>query len=77
MKTFKQGDFVRVLENVHDAAIPVSRMGHLVEPVFTHIHYTSTEPEATNVWVLLMTNGKKLRFHTMHLEHVNANGGGY
>jgi len=70
MKTFKQGDFVRVLDNVHDAAMPPSRMGHLLEPVVTHIHYTSTEPETTDVWVLMMTNGEKLRFHTMHLQHV-------
>ena len=67
-KMFKVGDFVRIKEGVHDASMPASRMGHLIAPVSAVVHYAATKKEPTNVWILLMTNGTKLRFHQMHLE---------
>jgi len=70
MMIFKVGDFVRVREGVHDDAMPTSRMGHLIAPYETIVHYAETKKERTDVWILLMTNGTKLKFHKMHLEHV-------
>lgn len=68
--TFKKGDFVRIKEGTHDDAMPASRMGHLIEKVHSTIHYSSREPEQTSVWYIFMTNGNKLKFHQMYLEHV-------
>lgn len=70
MRTFKVGDFVRVVGNVHDDSMPTSRMGHLLEAIQSSVHYNNRELEQTDVWVILMTNGKKLQFHKMYLEHV-------
>ena len=71
MKIFKVGDFVRVVGAVHDDSMPASRMGHLLEAVQSTVHYNNKALEQTDVWVILMTNGQRLRFHKMYLEHVS------
>ena len=68
--TFKRGDFVKIRDGVHDPAMPASRMGHLIEPVKSTVHYNSREPEQTDVWIIMMTNGHRLKFHQMYLEYV-------
>jgi hypothetical protein len=70
MKIFKVGDFVRVREGVHDPGMPASRMGHLIAPFETVVHYAESKKERTDVWILMMANGTELKFHKMHLEHV-------
>lgn len=72
--TFKKGDFIRIREGVHDAAMPISRMGHLIDNIEAVKHYTSTMPEPTNVWFVLMTNGNRLRFHERCFEMIDENG---
>ena len=70
-KTFEKGDFVRVNDNTHDENLPPSRMGHILSEYKTIIHYTDTHPVKTGLWRIMMTNGKILNFHEMHLEHVS------
>ena len=67
-KTFNVGDLVRVKETTHDDQMPESRCGMLIEPLHATVHYSSREPEKTNVWIVLMTNGVSLKFHSMYLE---------
>jgi len=67
---FKKGDFVRIIEKTHDARIPPSRMGHLVERISATVHYSNREPVITRVWRVYLTNGQQLNFHEMYLEHV-------
>lgn len=69
-KIFKKGDFVRISESTHDDRMPASRMGHLIERVSATVHYTDKEPVATHIWSVYMTNGERLRFHEMFMEHV-------
>jgi hypothetical protein len=71
-KTFKIGDLVRVKDTTHDDRMPSSRSGILVAPVHATVHYSSREPERTNVWIVLMTNGVSLQFHSMYLESLNT-----
>jgi hypothetical protein len=72
MKTFKfkKGDFVKIRGDVHDPDMPASRMGHLIEPIRSLVHYNNKALEQTDVWIILMTNGSKLKFHKMYLEPV-------
>jgi hypothetical protein len=70
-KTFKKGDFVRINDRTHDERMPATRMGHLVERVSAAVHYSNKEPVATHVWSVFMTNGAKLKFHEMYMEHVD------
>lgn len=69
-KIFSKGDFVRIIDTTHDARLPPSRMGHLIERVSATVHYSDTGPRATHVWSIYMTNGVTLNFHEMYLEHV-------
>ncbi len=67
---FCVGDFVRVNDKTHDQRLPVSRMGHIVGPYLSAVHYSNHGPVQTGAWELLMVNGKKLIFHEMFLEKV-------
>jgi hypothetical protein len=69
-KTFKKGDFVRIIEKTHQDDMPASRLGHIIEEYKTIVHYTDTKPEPTGIWKVFMANGKVMRFHEMFLEHV-------
>lgn len=71
-RTFKIGDLVRIKDTTHDDRMPPSRSGILVAPVHATVHYSSREPEKTNVWIVLMTNGVSLQFHSMYLESLNT-----
>jgi len=66
--SLKRGDFVKIRDGVHDPSMPTSRMGHLIEPVQSLVHYNNKALEQTDVWIILMTNGSKLKFHKMYLE---------
>ena len=72
MKKIEVGDFVRVSDLTHDARMPTSRMGHIVEEYKTIVHYTDKKPAPTGIWKVFMTNGEILRFHEMFLEHVDG-----
>jgi len=67
---FKKGDFIRINDKTHDPRMPTSRMGHLMEPVSAAVHYSNRAPVTTQIWEVFMTNGEKLRFHEMYMEHV-------
>lgn len=69
-QTFNKGDFIRINDKTHDPRMPVSRMGHLIERVSATVHYSDKEPVATHIWEVYMTNGERLRFHEMYMEHV-------
>ncbi|MEK9695692.1 MAG: hypothetical protein VW270_07985 [Candidatus Poseidoniales archaeon] len=69
-KTFKKGDFVRIIEKTHQDDMPASRLGHIIEEYKTIVHYTDKKPEPTGIWKVFMANGKVMRFHEMFLEHV-------
>tara|TARA_B100000131_G_scaffold318719_1_gene363146 strand:- start:947 stop:1171 length:225 start_codon:yes stop_codon:yes gene_type:complete len=70
-KIFKKGDFIRIIESTHDDRMPSSRMGHLLEPVYATVHYSDKQPQRTQIWYVYMTNGAKLKFHEMFMEHVD------
>ena len=57
MRTFKVGDFVRIKDGVHDDAMPPSRMGHLIAPYETIIHYTEKYKKRTEPIVEIHTSG--------------------
>jgi len=69
-KIFKKGDLVRIKEGTHEDDMPKSRMGHLVDRPHVAVRYSNTEPRHEAVWEVFMTNGIKLKFHEMYLEHV-------
>jgi len=71
-KTFKEGDFVRIIEGTHQEGMPASRMGHIVSEYKTIVHYTDKKPQPTGIWTIFMTNGKVMRFHQMFLEHADG-----
>ena len=70
-RAFKVGDLVRIKEGTHDSQLPEGRTGMIVQRVYAKAHYKVLHDERTNVWKILMTNGRMLRFHQMYLEHVN------
>mgnify|MGYP001473896238 CR=1 FL=1 len=69
-KIFKKGDFVRIKEGTHDNNMPKSRMGHLIARPHAAVRYSDAVPRHETVWEVFMTNGIKLKFHEMYMEHV-------
>jgi hypothetical protein len=65
---FKTGDLVRIKENTHDSSLPENRLGLIVERL-DRFEQDRLQPSYTHIWVIMMTNGKSLRFHEMFLEH--------
>tara|TARA_B100000131_G_scaffold317664_2_gene360084 strand:- start:163 stop:390 length:228 start_codon:yes stop_codon:yes gene_type:complete len=69
MKIFKKGDFIRVLEGMHEEGMPPSRLGHIIsEEIQSVVHYTNKGPVPTGTWEVMMVNGYKLKIHEMFLE---------
>jgi hypothetical protein len=68
---FQIGDLVRIKESTHDRNLPENRLGLIVkklsEPMVEGSGIGSRT--YTYIWVVMMTNGKSLRFHEMFLEH--------
>ena len=54
-KSFKEGDFVRIVEGTHHDGMPASRMGHIVIEYKTIVHYTNKKPQPTGIWTIFMT----------------------
>ena len=69
-QTFKIGDFVRVKDGTHQDGMPLTRMGHLISRPHVAVRYSNEEPRHEVIWEVFMTNGIKLKFHEMFLEHV-------
>ena len=68
MKELKVGDLVRVAEGTHDAKMPPSRTGLIIETIIEKAWNDEKAPVGMfKVW---MTNGETLRFHEMFLEKV-------
>lgn len=68
MNHLEAGMMVRIKGDVHDTQMPRSRCGILLYTIESLPHYSSRAPEHTNIWVIQMTNGVRLKFHSMHLE---------
>ena len=69
----KKGDLVRVKPGTADENLPDSRIGLVLENERTN---GSAGPRpVTDVFIILFTNGKTLRFHEMWLETVDAPAG--
>jgi len=64
----KVGDLVRVSPETHDARMPSSRTGLIVEA----IKHKAWNDEVAHVglFMVLMTNGERLKFHEMFLERI-------
>ena len=67
----KVGDLVIVLEGTHDARLPPSRTGLIVEAV----REKAWNEDRFNIGMfkVMMTNGELLKFHEMFLQKVEEN----
>jgi hypothetical protein len=67
------GMLVRIKEGTHDAALPKSRTGLLLEQHKSSIEdfICERQPEESNVWRVWFLNGKTLQFHAMYIEVIN------
>ena len=68
MKELKIGDLVRVTEDTHDARMPPSRTGLIVETIIEKAW--NDEKAHVGVYMVYMTNGERLKFHEMFWEKV-------
>ena len=68
MKELKIGDLVRVTEDTHDARMPPSRTGLIVETIIEKAW--NDEKAHVGVYMVYMTNGERLKFQEMFLEKV-------
>ena len=69
----KKGDLVRVKPGTNDEHLPDSRIGLVLENERTD--GTAGLRPVTDVFIVLFTNGKTLRFHEMWLETVDRHPG--
>jgi hypothetical protein len=69
---FQIGDLVRIKESTHDRDLPENRLGLIVKKLLEPmVEGSFRKPTYTYIWVVMMTNGKSLRFHEMFLEHTS------
>ena len=66
MEKFKTGDLVRFVDGGTE-----SRIGLVISRVYSLLHYTSPEPEETDLYEILLSNGSKVSIHKMYLVRVS------
>jgi len=66
-KVFKTGDLVKFSDGGGEVGLVVSRVRALM-------HYTSPQPEDTDLYEILLNSGKKISVHKMYLKKVGEDG---
>ena len=64
-KVFKTGDLVRFTGG---GGMYPAGMGLIVKRVYSLLHYTSSHPEETDLYEVLLSNGHKISVHKMYLQ---------
>jgi hypothetical protein len=67
----KVGDLVVVLDGTHDARLPPSRTGLIVEAICEKAW--NEDKFSIGIFRVMMTNGELLKFHEMFLRKVEEN----